>query len=351
MLNSIFVIIGTIIGAGFASGREILTFFNVYNWYGFLGLIISEIIIGFVIYKSFRIIINYNINTYPQFIDKIIGKSGFINTVFCNIINIFLLISFIIMVAGFSAYFSQEFNIPYIFGATLIAVLSFFTFLKSIDGIIKINSFFIPFLIFIILLLGIKNFNCFSSLDTLTIEHNFNWFISALLYASYNLIIVFPILIGLKKCISNFKQAKTISICVTFILILLAIILFFLIEFYFTEVYNLELPTIFIATQSGNFYKYVCGFVILGAIFTTAISSGYGFLRNFNSLSKKHYTFLAFSICLLSIALSNIGFSTLLSLLYPILGILRSVSNHIYHQTLKWIQLLFSLKELIALYS
>lgn len=63
MLNSVFVIIGTIIGAGFASGREILTFFNVYNWYGFLGLIFSEIIIGFVIYKSFRIIINYNINT------------------------------------------------------------------------------------------------------------------------------------------------------------------------------------------------------------------------------------------------------------------------------------------------
>ena len=331
MLNSIFVIIGTIIGAGFASGREILTFFNVYNWFGFLGLIFSELIIGFIIYKSFRIIITENISTYHQFIDKIVGKSGFINTVFCNIINIFLLISFIIMVAGFSAYFSQEFNIPYIFGATLIAILAFFTFLKSIDGIIKINSFFIPCLIFIILFLAIKNFHCFSSFSTLTVEYNFNWFISALLYASYNLIIAFPILIGLKKYISNFKQAKTVSICVTLILILLSTILFFLIEFYFTEVYDLELPTVFIATQSGSFYRYICGFVILGAIFTTAISSGYGFLRNFNNLSKKHYTLLALTICLISIVLSNIGFSTLLSLLYPILGILRFVTNYIYY--------------------
>lgn len=34
MINSILVIIGTIIGAGFASGKEIFTFFNVYGLYG-----------------------------------------------------------------------------------------------------------------------------------------------------------------------------------------------------------------------------------------------------------------------------------------------------------------------------
>lgn len=35
MINSILVIIGTIIGAGFASGKEIFTFFNVYGVFGF----------------------------------------------------------------------------------------------------------------------------------------------------------------------------------------------------------------------------------------------------------------------------------------------------------------------------
>ena len=53
MFKAIFVIIGTIIGAGFASGKEIFTFFNIYGIWGFLGLIISELIIGFVLYKTF----------------------------------------------------------------------------------------------------------------------------------------------------------------------------------------------------------------------------------------------------------------------------------------------------------
>ena len=63
MLNSIFVIIGTIIGAGFASGKEIFTFFNIYGFWGLVGLLISECIIGFIIYKAFLIIIKYNINS------------------------------------------------------------------------------------------------------------------------------------------------------------------------------------------------------------------------------------------------------------------------------------------------
>ncbi len=43
MLNAVFVIIGTIIGAGFASGKEIFTFFNIYGGYGILGYISCRI--------------------------------------------------------------------------------------------------------------------------------------------------------------------------------------------------------------------------------------------------------------------------------------------------------------------
>lgn len=328
MINAILVIIGTIIGAGFASGKEIFTFFNSYSIWGFLGLIISGFMIGFVIYKAFCIIITYNITSYSEFIDKTITKSKFANTVICNVINIFLLISFIVMVAGFSAYFAQELNISYIFGATLIAILCFFTFLTNIKGIVKINTYFIPLLIFMILLLGLKNINCFTNLEFISCSFNLNWLISALLYASYNLIIVFPILISLKGYVSNIKCAKIVSFCVTLFLLLLAIILFFMLEYYFEDIQFMELPTVYIASRLGGLYKYACGFVILGAIFTTAISSGYGFLSNFNN--RRFYIVMALLICIVSIALSNIGFSTLLNLLYPILGLLRFYTDYFF---------------------
>lgn len=330
MLNSIFVIIGTVIGAGFASGKEIFTFFNVYGVFGFVGLLLACCVIGFAIYKSFYIIINNNISSYQEFVDTLFCRSHFTGLVMCNIINIFLLISFIVMVAGFAAYFSQELNIASIIGAAVIAVLSFITFLKSIDGVVKINLFLIPSLIVIVIILGIKNLDCFSSLEFNYSKSSFNWIIKSFLYASYNLIVLLPILISLKKYVYNFKRAKVVTFGSMLFLALMAIILFFLLNYYFAEIKNIELPTVFIAGKLGVFYKYACGFAILGAIFTTAVSSGYGFLNNLNIKNSKSFVFTALAICVFSILLSNIGFSTLLNLLYPILGLIRFCSVYVY---------------------
>ena len=55
--KAIFVIIGTIIGAGFASGQEIYTFFNRYGIQGIIGLILSVTLIGVIIYKTFKVIL------------------------------------------------------------------------------------------------------------------------------------------------------------------------------------------------------------------------------------------------------------------------------------------------------
>ena len=42
ILKAVFVIIGTLIGAGFASGQEIILFFQRFGWIGFLGLLFSN---------------------------------------------------------------------------------------------------------------------------------------------------------------------------------------------------------------------------------------------------------------------------------------------------------------------
>ena len=109
ILKITFVIIGTIIGAGFSSGQEILTFFNYYGIYGLIGLIISLAIIGLIIYKTLKINLEKNINSYQSFIENIMPLKLRDNRIFVftinNIINIFLLISFNIMVARFFCIF------------------------------------------------------------------------------------------------------------------------------------------------------------------------------------------------------------------------------------------------------
>ena len=60
VLKVVFVIIGTLIGAGFASGQEVYLFFFSYGMKGLIGILISSIIIGVVIYSTFNILNKYN---------------------------------------------------------------------------------------------------------------------------------------------------------------------------------------------------------------------------------------------------------------------------------------------------
>lgn len=71
----------------------------------------------------------------------------------------------------------------------------------------------------------------------------------------------------------------------------------------------------------GKVYKYLYGIIILGAIITTAISSGFGFLNNI-SKTEREYSRNNKLICIGSILISFLGFSTLVNNLYPIFGIL-----------------------------
>lgn len=321
IFNICFVIIGTIIGAGFASGKEIYTFFCVYGTNGLFGILISNFIIGLVIYLTFQIVINNNIKTYSDFIKCLVGSNKILNYTINNIMNIFLLISFIVMVSGFGAYFNQEFNIPAIFGALIISVLAFFTFFKDIDGIVKINTFLIPILIFLIILLGFKEGISSFAINSFPTASGFSWILRSILYASYNSIVLIPIIINLQNLLSNKKQVKYVIGFTLFIMVLMSIIIYGVLILNVSEIENIEIPIVFIANKFGIIYKYLYGLVILIAIFTTAISEGYSFLENV-AKSKKQYFIYSILICFLSIAFSNIGFGKLLDLLYPLLGYL-----------------------------
>ncbi len=96
-------------------GQEIYLFFYRYGINGVLGIIVCNILMGVVIYKTLSIIHRKEIKTYKEFLGIItpkLKKNNYfdLSQIINNIINIFLLITFFIMVSGFGAYFSQEYR-------------------------------------------------------------------------------------------------------------------------------------------------------------------------------------------------------------------------------------------------
>ena len=96
IIKSVSVIVGAVVGAGFASGQEIYSFFNVYNENGAIGIIISSILLGTIIYKVLKISNNCNATTYSELLEKI-NIPPKVKNILNIIINIFLIVYLIQM--------------------------------------------------------------------------------------------------------------------------------------------------------------------------------------------------------------------------------------------------------------
>lgn len=320
----VFVIIGTMIGAGFASGQEIYLFFFSYGIEGLVGLLISGLIIGLVSYKTLQIVSKYGVDTYKDFLTILIKRDGKIKPIINMIINIFILITFFIMIAGFGAYFEQELGIDSLIGSSILAVVTFAVFMTSVKGVVKANELLVPILIGFLVIIGIINLNDINFLEFgnyIIRTNSSNFVLSAVLYSSYNSILLIPVLLSLKDYMKDKSQILKIAIISTLIIILLSIVVFLLLVRVDVEMSQLEMPAVYVVSNMFKIFRYIYGFIILGSIFTTAISLGTSFLKN-TTKNKKSYTQIAAIMCITSVLVSKLGFSTLVSLLYPIFGYL-----------------------------
>ena len=333
----VFVIIGTFIGAGFASGQEMYIFFFKYGINGIIGILISSLILGIIISKTLKIIKENNIQSYKEFLDNIIAKKT--NTKAKNnisqktnkliqtmniIVNTFILVTFFIMIAGFGTYFAQQFGINQLIGSSILAIIVYIILNTNVKGVVKANEIVVPILVTLVIIIGVANLKNISiiNIDNYLIQNdNIAFILQAILYASYNSILLIPVLITLNKYIKNKKQTTIIGITSTLIILTMSILIFLLLIKVDVNIENLEMPVVYVVSNMLRILEYIYGIVILGSIFTTAISLGISFLQN-TVKNKKSYTQIALIMCITSVIISKIGFSNLVNILYPIFGYL-----------------------------
>ena len=78
-----------------------------------------------------------------------------------------------------------------------------------------------------------------------------------------------------------------------------------------------EIPNMLIASFISKKMSFFYGIVILAAIFTTAFSSGFSFLK---MRSEKNYEKNARVMCIAGFLCARIGFSNLINICFPIFG-------------------------------
>lgn len=206
----------------------------------------------------------------------------------------------------------------------MLSFLCFTIFLTSIKGVVKANEILVPILIIFLVVIGLISFKDinFLNLENYIIRTNSsNYILNAVLYCSYNSILLIPVLITLRDYLKNKKQIFSISLISTIIVIILSIIIFLLLVRVDVDISKLEMPAVYVVSNMFSILKWIYGFIILGSIFTTSISLGASFLQNVSN-NKRSYTQIAFIMCIISVIVSKIGFSNLINFLYPLFGYL-----------------------------
>jgi len=317
-----FVFIGTLIGAGFASGQEIMLFFTRYGRYGLAGLLFSCILFfaaGYIILKH---AIRKQSSSLRDILLPFVGKKFMFWIEI--ILYSYLFIGFYIMLAGCAAVLEQSFNLPYAPCSFILCILCVGWLTKGISGLADFNELLVPVMMLLMLLISYFSINGYGGikavLQAAPLGQN-GWWLSALLYFSYNMTSMSAVLASLGKYTRREQAAwgaAAISGCGVFAM---ALAPYLLTTAYFERVLEVEIPLLAIAQISTPAFYWAAVIILLSAMLTTALSYGYAIASGLSDrlhMSHKGILFLL----VLGWPFATAGFSKLIATIYPLFGII-----------------------------
>ena len=324
ILQTAAVFIGTIVGAGLASGQEISQFFTTYGYKSFIGILICFFIYSVVGSMIIDISINYRLCSYNELITLV--SPGYLGKVTDILTGCFLISSAAIILAGSGALLHQFFGISKWYGTAFMAIISLYTLLRDTKGLIEINSFIVPMLITVIATIFII-YLIFSK-DT-TIVHLKNipyskniWLFSAMIYGGFNILCCSGVLVPLSSEIMNKKILKSGIILGSAGLTILSAIINFLLLLNVPYIFKYEIPLLYIADRFGKFIQLFMLCTIWLEMFSTEVSDVYSVGKTLEQVFNLRYQKAVLIILCAALPISQIGFGNLITLLYPGFGVI-----------------------------
>lgn len=315
------VYVGTVVGAGFATGREIVEFFSRFGVIGLAGILMSGYIFIFMGAKMMRIAARINAKSYQELNEYLFGK------LFGSILNIFMLIMLLgvcaVMLSGAGAVFEEQMGISKNIGVIITIAISLLTILRGIKGLFAINVIVVPMMIafsFMLLLFSMQLPEFFERAAYIPFaDDGWKAVIAPFSYTALNLALSQAVLVPVASDIKDDKSIKWGGIlggaALTLILISSHLTLVMLPD---VDSYNIPMAIV-MKTLAASFY-WIFIFVIYGEILTSVVGNVFGLerqIRQYINIPAVITVSFIFIICYFA---SSINYGTLLSYMYPLFG-------------------------------
>jgi uncharacterized membrane protein YkvI len=322
------VFIGTIVGAGLASGREITQFFTSYGYMSFLGICICGIIYILVCSMISKISIKYNLKSYNELITLV--SPGFLGQATDIITSLFLVSGAAIILAGSGSLIHQYFGISKWFGIVVMLLITLLVLLRDTQGLIEINSLIVPSLIIVLttifilyVLLAKDNINL-SFFRNIPHEKD-SWLLSTIIYAGFNIICCSGVLVPLSVEIKSTKTLRLGIILGATGLSILCIMINMMLMLNIPYIYKYDIPLLYISNRFGNLIQLMLLIIIWLEMFSTEVSNIYSVGKTAAHVFHIPYKKAIFYILAIAVPISQFGFANLIKVLYPAFGVISTI--------------------------
>ncbi|GGZ79545.1 membrane protein [Ignatzschineria indica] len=319
--------VGIIVGAGFASGQEILQYFTSFGYMGIVGAFVATVLFAYMGMMLTRIGSIMKVHSHSEAIYSLSGKT--LGVVVDAILVLTLFGVGVVMVAGAGSLGTQFLGLSPFIGSLVMTVLIVATVLMPIHRVISLIGSITPFLIVALVVICTYSLFTYSQdLDVLepiatSIETSLpNWFVSAVNYVSFNIAVGAGMALVMGGSEPNVKIATwggfLGGIGVGLLILLAHLAIFLKVDI----VGNYPLPLLKIIQDISPVLGGFMAVVLFGMIYNTGVAMYYAFVARFTTMqTKKSYIFAIITGAVGYVA-SFVGFTDLIAYFYPLIGYL-----------------------------
>ncbi|HZG70798.1 MAG TPA: hypothetical protein VEY51_04600 [Chondromyces sp.] len=319
--------IGVIVGAGFASGQEVLQYFTSFGVMGILGAITATVLFSYIGMVLVWLGSHTRTTSHKEVIYRISGR--YLGTIIDYVIIFTLFGVGVVMVAGAGSNLNQQFGLPYFVGTTLMTLLVILTGLLKVDRVVSIIGSITPFLILFVVFISIYSLltmdGTIASLNQTaqSIPATLpNWFISSINYVSFNVAVGASMSIVMGGTEKSPKTAAIGGLIGGLVLGVLIILIHLAIFSKIEEVGRLDMPMLGIVSNLSPMLGIIISLIIFGMIYNTAIGMFFSFTARFTESGTSKFKIFFMITVVIGYLASYVRFTDLVSYFYPLIGYL-----------------------------
>lgn len=315
------IYVGTIIGAGFASGREIWQYFGVFGSWGILGLAISGLM--FMVMGMMVVYIGRKTQTHDIGHVILPFENKTAASILGYIVALIIYVALITMSAAGGAFTAQQFGIHRAVGGIIIVIMVIFTVLGNFHRISRVFNMLVPVLVIVVAASSI----CVLFTPVEIVEKTFkpspspladNWFFAALVYLAYNMIGTIPIMARAGIHALDMKTALKGAALGGGVLFFMALVLLLALSKDPSFADSLDLPLLGMVGRLSKSANLVYSIVLFFSIYSAATSTFYGVTTKLREGPHKNKIIIGFA--LFGFALGMAGFRQIVAVVFPIVG-------------------------------